>query len=133
MRLLAYFRKTRGKTKTNPPRGGGGSAVIEAFSCALKYLNLVAVLASIMYLCRKTKIMQVVSAREFRANQGKYLIKANAGQSLLLTSRYGSFKIVPISEEDSLTTRICKGLQQVKLIEEGELPSRTIEDLLDEL
>ena len=38
-----------------------------------------------------------------------------------------------ISEEDSLTTRICKGLQQVKLIEEGELPSRTIEDLLDEL
>ena len=77
--------------------------------------------------------MQVVSAREFRANQGKYLIKANAGQSLMLTSRYGSFKIVPISEEDSLTTRICKGLQQVKLIEEGELPSITIEDLLDEL
>ena len=38
-----------------------------------------------------------------------------------------------ISEEDSLTTRICKGLQQVKLIEEGKLPSRTIEDLLDEL
>lgn len=77
--------------------------------------------------------MQVVSAREFRANQGKYLIKANAGQSLLLTSRYGSFKIVPISEEDNLTTRICKGLQQVKLIEEGKLPNRTIEDLLDEL
>lgn len=114
-------------------RGVGGSTVIEAFSCMLKLLNLVAVLVSIAYLCRKTKIMQVVSAREFRANQGKYLIKANAGQSLLLTSRYGSFKIVPISEEDSLTTRICKGLQQVKLIEEGELPSRTIEDLLDEL
>lgn len=114
-------------------RGLGDSAVIEAFFCALKYLNLAAVLVSISYLCRKTKIMQVVSAREFRANQGKYLIKANAGQSLLLTSRYGSFKIVPISEEDSLTTRICKGLQQVKLIEEGELPSRTIEDLLDEL
>ena len=103
------------------------------FFCVLKSLNLVAILVLFVYLCRKTKIMQVVSAREFRANQGKYLIKANAGQSLLLTSRYGSFKIVPISEEDSLTTRICKGLQQVKLIEEGELPSRTIEDLLDEL
>lgn len=38
-----------------------------------------------------------------------------------------------IFEEDSLTVRICKGLQQVKLIEEGKLPSRTIEDLLDEL
>lgn len=94
---------------------------------------MVAILVLIVYFCRKTKIMQVVSAREFRANQGKYLIKANAGQSLLLTSRYGSFKIVPISEEDSLTTRICKGLQQVKQIEEGKLPSRTIEDLLDEL
>lgn len=126
--------KTRGKTKTKPPREGvGGGAVIEAFSCVLKLLNLVAILVTKSYFCRKTKIMQVVSAREFRANQGKYLIKANAGQSLLLTSRYGSFKIVPISEEDNLTTRICKGLQQVKLIEEGKLPSRTIEDLLDEL
>ena len=28
------------------------------------------------YLCKKKmKVMQVVSAREFRANQGKYLIK----------------------------------------------------------
>lgn len=126
--------KQEGKQRQSPPREGvGGSTVIEAFSYVLKNLNLVAILVSITYLCRKTKIMQVVSAREFRANQGKYLIKANAGQSLLLTSRYGSFKIVPISEEDSLTTRICKGLQQVKLIEEGELPSRTIEDLLDEL
>lgn len=103
------------------------------FSCALKKINLDTILASIVYLCKKTKIMQVVSAREFRANQGKYLIKANEGQSVLLTSRYGSFKIVPISEEDSLTTRICKGLQQVKLIEAGKLPRRTIEDLLDEL
>jgi prevent-host-death family protein len=86
------------------------------------------------YLCKKKmKVMQVVSAREFRANQGKYLIKANEGQSVLLTSRYGNFKIVPISEEDNLTTRICRGLQQVKLIEEGKLPRRTIEDLLDEL
>ncbi len=85
------------------------------------------------YLCKKMKVMQVVSAREFRANQGKYLIKANEGQSVLLTSRYGNFKIVPISEEDNLTTRICRGLQQVKLIEEGKLPRRTIEDLLDEL
>ena len=84
------------------------------------------------YLCKKND-MQVVSAREFRANQGKYLIKANEGQSVLLTSRYGNFKIVPISEEDNLTTRICRGLQQVKLMKEGKLPRRTIEDLLDEL
>lgn len=79
------------------------------------------------------KIMQVVSAREFRSNQGKYLNAAKNGQSVLLTSRYGSFKITPVTEEDTLTERICKGLRQVKLIEEGKLPRLTIEDLLDEL
>jgi prevent-host-death family protein len=86
----------------------------------LKYINLDAVSVSIFIFAKKIKVMQVVSAREFRANQGKYLIKANEGQSVLLTSRYGNFKIVPISEEDNLTTRICRGLQQVKLIEEGK-------------
>lgn len=77
--------------------------------------------------------MQVVSAREFRTNQGKYLNAAMRGQSVLLTSRYGNFKITPISEEDSLTTRICEGLREVKLMESGQLPRKTIQELLDEL
>jgi antitoxin (DNA-binding transcriptional repressor) of toxin-antitoxin stability system len=77
--------------------------------------------------------MQIVSAREFRTNQGKYLGAAINGQSILLTSRYGNFKITPITEEDTLTTRICRGLKQVKMIQEGKLPSRTVEDMLNEL
>lgn len=77
--------------------------------------------------------MQVVSAREFRSNQGKYLTAAMSGQSVMLTSRYGNFKITPITEEDSLTIRICEGLREVKMIEEGQLPRRTLQDLLDEL
>lgn len=77
--------------------------------------------------------MQVVSAREFRSNQGKYLNAAINGQSVLLKSRYGNFKITPITEEDTLTTRICDGLREIKLMEEGKLPRRTIQDLLDEL
>ncbi len=77
--------------------------------------------------------MQVVSAREFRSNQGKYLNAAKEGQSVMLTSRYGNFKILPITEEDSLTSRICEGLREVKMIEEGKVPCKTIEDLLDEL
>ncbi len=36
------------------------------------------------------------------------------------------------SEEDR-TSRICKGLEQVKMIQEGKLPRRTIQDMLDEL
>ncbi len=77
--------------------------------------------------------MQVVSAREFRSNQGKYLNAAKNGQSVLLTSRYGSFKITPVTEEDSLTERICKGLREVKLMEDGIIPKKTIEEFLNEL
>ena len=77
--------------------------------------------------------MQVVSAREFRANQGKYLNAAKDGQSVMLTSRYGNFKITPITEEDSLTSRICEGLREVKLIQEGKMTGYSIEELLNEL
>lgn len=77
--------------------------------------------------------MQVVSAREFRSNLGKYLNAAMSGQSVMLTSRYGNFKITPISEEDNITTRICEGLKEVKMIMDGKLPRRTMQDLLDAL
>lgn len=77
--------------------------------------------------------MEIVTAREFRTNQGKFLTAAKRGQSVILTSRYGNFKITPVTEEDTLTTRICKGLDQVKMIQEGELPRRTVKDMIDEL
>ncbi len=77
--------------------------------------------------------MQVVTAREFRKNQGRFLIAAREGQSVMLTSRYGNFKITPITEEDTLTERICRGLKQVKLIQEGKAKGYTIDELLDEL
>lgn len=35
--------------------------------------------------------------------------------------------------EIDLTTRICNGLEQVKMIQEGKLPRRTIQDMLNEL
>ncbi|MDE6127192.1 MAG: prevent-host-death family protein [Muribaculaceae bacterium] len=49
--------------------------------------------------------MEVVSAREFRSNQGKFLTAARSGQSVLLTSRYGNFKIIPVSETDDIIER----------------------------
>lgn len=77
--------------------------------------------------------MQIISTREFRANQGKFLNAAMQGQSVILNSRYGNFKIVPVSEEDTITSRICKGLKEVKLIKEGKLKDYTLEEALDEL
>lgn len=77
--------------------------------------------------------MHIVSAREFRANQTAVLKKALAGESVLLNSRIGTFKILPVSEEDTLTTRICKGLDEVKQIREGKLKGYSVDELLNEL
>lgn len=77
--------------------------------------------------------MRVVSAREFRSNQTKILTVAQSGQPVMLTSRIGNFKIIPILDEESLTSRICEGLKEVKMIKEGKLPRKTAQQLLDEL
>lgn len=77
--------------------------------------------------------MQIVSAREFRANQGKFLTAAMNGQSIVLSSRYGNFKIMPIDEDDTLVSRIGEGLREMRLIEEGKLPSKSARAFLDEL
>ena len=55
------------------------------------------------------------------------------GESVLLSSRIGMFKITPVSEDDTLTSRICKGLQEVKRIKEGKSKGYSVEELLDEL
>jgi len=49
--------------------------------------------------------MTLISTRDFRSNQGKYLDLAASGESVILTSRHGNFKIVPVSEDDSI---VCK-------------------------
>ena len=49
--------------------------------------------------------MTVISIRDFRSNQGKYLGLAAKGESVILTSRAGSFKIVPVSEDDSVVSK----------------------------
>ena len=72
------------------------------------------------------KDMEVVTAREFRSNQGKFLIAAREGQSVLLTSRYGNFKITPVTSEDMIVERdLREAVKQVKDHMEGriELPN----------
>lgn len=77
--------------------------------------------------------MLVVSAREFRTNQTAVLTKARNGESVLLTSRVGTFKIVPVTEEDTLTDKISRGLRQVKMIQEGKLKGYSVDELLNEI
>ena len=77
--------------------------------------------------------MEIVSARQFRANQTAVLKKAKDGESVLISSRVGMFKITPVTEDDTLTTRISHGLEEVKMIMDGKLPRRSVEDMLDGL
>ena len=56
------------------------------------------------------------------------LVKNMIGVKIVSDSR----KKETIAEED-LTSRLCNSLKQVKMIQEGKLPRRTVEDMLNEL
>lgn len=81
--------------------------------------------------------MFVLSAREFRANHGVALNRANNGEDVLITSRYGTFKITPVTEEDRLAPRMearIKGwLSQVEDIKQGKAEVLTEDEFWNEL
>jgi antitoxin (DNA-binding transcriptional repressor) of toxin-antitoxin stability system len=84
----------------------------------------------IFYFCEKLRIMQVVSAKDFRANQTKILTAAKNGQTIMLTSRIGNFKIVPITSEDQIVERdIIASLEEVKAHVDGKIDLPNARDL----
>lgn len=75
--------------------------------------------------------MQIVTAREFRANQSKILMAAKDGQSVMLTSRVGNFKIVPVDSEDVIIERHLKmALEEVKAHKEGRMTLSNARDVV---
>lgn len=75
--------------------------------------------------------MQVVTAREFRANQSRILTAARDGQSVMLTSRVGNFKIVPIGSEDEIIERhLGIALEEVKAHKEGRITLSNARDVV---
>ena len=84
--------------------------------------------------------MQVVSGREFRANQSKFLSLASSGEDIVLKSRTGSFRIVPLVAEDSierpknLVSDLRGALQEVKdFLNGNENKLISWEEMIDEL
>lgn len=84
--------------------------------------------------------MIVISTRDFRANQTKFLDMAKNGEDIVLKSRNkGTFKLVPINEEDTILGKrdimaeIRGALQQVKDHLEGKIKLQSAESLIDEL
>lgn len=49
--------------------------------------------------------MVVVSSREFRANQRKYFDLARINDVVITSRSHGSYRLVPITEDDTLINR----------------------------
>jgi hypothetical protein len=70
--------------------------------------------------------MVVLTGREFRANQSKYFGVALGGEDVVVKSRIGSFRIVPIADsdivigKDDLSESLYKSLLEVKNAKEGK-------------
>lgn len=114
-----------------------------AFLCALKFVKNVYQIGFFIIFAaefQKQETMEVVSTREFRANQKKYFGMASKGEDVILKSRnWGSFRLIPISQNDivtnkpDLTERICQAIREVKLMREGKIKELSMDELLDEL
>ena len=84
--------------------------------------------------------MIVISTRDFRANQTRYLDMAHRGEDVILKSRdVGSFRLTPVDTEDAvvskrdLTEELRLALQQVKDHMEGKIKLKSADTLIDEL
>ena len=51
---------------------------------------------------KKDKAMVVISSREFRANQWKYFDLAHTNDVVITSRSHGSYRLVPIKENDTL-------------------------------
>lgn len=84
--------------------------------------------------------MVIVSTRDFRTNQTKYLNLAKAGEHVVLKSRAGNFRIYPedsnegaIQAPRDLMVELKKALSEVKEAIAGKRVLQSAESLLDEL
>ncbi len=84
--------------------------------------------------------MTIVSARDFRANQGKYFSMVNSGEHVILKSREGNFRLVPVTPTDSIsdgTQNIAAdlrgALRELKEVIAGKKQLNTLDSLIDEL
>lgn len=84
--------------------------------------------------------MTIVSARDFRANQGKYFSMVNSGEHVILKSREGNFRLVPVTSSDPISDDSQKiaaelrgALRELKEVIAGKKQLNTLDSLIDEL
>ena len=83
--------------------------------------------------------MVIVTGRDFRANTAKYVDVALRGEDVVVKSRAGSFRIVPITEDDvvvnkrDLAAELRGALIEAKDSIEGKRQLNTLDHLINEL
>lgn len=87
--------------------------------------------------------MTIVSTRDFRANQTKFLDMVDRGEHVILRSRRGSYRLLPVEKDEQeeeepkrdVTAEICRGMKHWKeYLETGKSDYfRPAEELLHEL
>lgn len=82
--------------------------------------------------------MTIVTTRDFRTNQTKYLDMALRGEQVVLKSRRGSVRLMPVEDEKpkrDVTAEICQGMKDWKeYLETGKSDKfRPLDEFLDEL
>lgn len=83
--------------------------------------------------------MVVVSTRDFRTNQTKYLNLAKAGEHVVLKSRAGNFRILPDDGSDTidaprdLMKELRNALTEVKEAIDGKRKLQSVESLLNRI
>jgi len=88
---------------------------------------------------QRYKNMVVVTGRDFRANTAKYVGVALSGEDVVVKSRAGSFRVVPISEYDiiinkrDLSAELRGALLEAKESMEGKRKLNTLDNLINEL
>lgn len=84
--------------------------------------------------------MTIVSTTDFRANQTKYLGMVDRGENVILKSRRGSYRLMPVEMEDKeskrdVTAEICQAMKDWKeYLETGKSDNFVSwEEMMDEL
>lgn len=83
--------------------------------------------------------MVVVTGRDYRANLAKYYGLAKKGEDVVVKARCGSWKVVPITEDDvvvnkrNLPQELRNALMEVKESMEGKKKLMSWEELVNEL
>ena len=89
--------------------------------------------------------MEVLSVSDYRNNLASSFNRADKGERVLIRRRNSLYALVNVGKEeanlsqnqqrqiDEFTESLRRSWEQVKLMEEGKLPRRTIQDMLDEL